>query len=250
VLTITDEGRRTVCSRSAFALAVLTASLGTLRAADSPQPAAECPRYYVILFGGVAERFHPRTAHTWATFVRTEPRPGGAAAVESFTISWMPCRLPVRPLAPLAEPGRNYGLQETLDLFDPCRSRLSMWGPYEIRECWYHEADAHKAYLDSGEVRYKLLDGVVVELPWGPLRPEVSHCVHAITRTDDALRRAANPIVSFGEPVTAQVAGAMNRAGLLVCPETTHDWLLPALGIDKCQTNRRRVGEIVLPLAP
>src|SRR5262249_38048327 len=148
------------------------------------------------------------------------------------------------------EPGRNYGLCETLDLFETGRSTLTVWGPYEIRECWYRQAEAHKAYLDSGAVRYKVLDGSMVGTAAGPRHPEISHCVPAVTRTDEGLRRAASPVVSYGEHVTAKVAVAANDVGLLVCPGTTHDWLFSALSIDKYHFGRRQVGGTPPALGP
>ena len=37
-----------------------------------------------------------------------------------------------------------------IDIFDTGRQRLSLWGPFEIREDWYRQAAEQKAVLDGG----------------------------------------------------------------------------------------------------
>jgi hypothetical protein len=196
--------------------------------ADEPTP-----RYYLLLFGGKAERLRPQTAHTFATFVKAVPDKEGCV-LEQFTISWLPERMPVRPFRLTAEPGRNYGLHETLNLFSTGRQELGLWGPYEIRDEWYGQALAHKQTLDGGAVRFQTMD----RAGWmarsrQPRRPDISHCVHAITRTDEELRQASNPVLWYGQLVTRKVKDRMEDVGLLVDPGKTHDWLLPTLGLER-----------------
>src|SRR5436190_8575965 len=92
----------------------------------------DAPRCYVLLFGGQAERLQPQTAHTWATYVCVSPQAGGPARLESFTISWLPVSGKVRPRKLRPEPGRNFGLEETLDLMVTGNHKVSLWGPSEI----------------------------------------------------------------------------------------------------------------------
>ena len=100
--------------------------------------------------------------------------------------------------------------------------------------------------LDSGAVRYAVLD----HGPWlrrGPVRrPDISHCVHAITRTNEALRIASTPALAYGEFITRKLANTINEVGLLVDPGTTHDWLLGALEVDHYPLKRRSLGEPLL----
>ena len=69
---------------------VVAAALG---APADPPPA----RYFFILYGGQSLPFKPRTAHTWATFVKATPDAAGVIGVESFTISWLPAEGEVKP---------------------------------------------------------------------------------------------------------------------------------------------------------
>jgi hypothetical protein len=197
-------------------LAVLVGCAVSVRSADPVAlPACGDTRYYVLLFGGQAD-WRPQTAHTWATFVRTTRHPTGITLVDGFTISWLPEQLPVRPLRLRPEPGRNYGLHETLDNMCGGRPHLSLWGPWEVTPEWYRQAADYKAYLDSGAVRYRVLV---------------------------RLYRQANPILWFGELVTRRVANAMADSNLLVNPHVTHDWLIPALGIERYPLTQRRLDE-------
>jgi hypothetical protein len=198
-------------------------------------PVVDGPKYYVLLFGGQADRWRPQTAHTWATFVRADPGP----TLSTFTISWLPCQMPVKPYKLRPQAGRNYGLHETLDLMTTGRQDLGLWGPWEIRPEWFAQAARYKAALDSGAVRYLTLDR-------GDRWPDVNHCVHAVTRTDPGLHEQAKPITFYGELVTRRVANAMNRVGLLVDPCVTHDWLLPQLDVARYPLVRRTVDEPVL----
>lgn len=199
------------------------------------------PKCYVILYGGESINYRPRTAHTWATFVRGTPE-----SFETFTISWLPMELPVRPgrLVPVA--GRNYGLHETMDLFHTGKQELSVWGPYQISPSWYDEAFAYKQRLESGTVKHITLDRGPL-LPRGPVRrPDLSHCVHAVTRTNEALRQSSSPILGYGELITRRVAERMDAVGLLIEPTQTHDWLFPALDLERYPLIRRRIGEPIL----
>ena len=229
--------------RSLLLAALLTAP--AVARAEAPSEA----KYYILLFGGQAEPLRPQTAHTWATFVKALPNPaGGGIILDSFTISWLPVRLPVRPFKLRTSAGRNYGLTETLDLFDKGRSDLGLWGPFEIREEWYRSAAEHKRFLDGGTVRFATLDRGPF-LPFSPVRhPDISHCVHAVTRTWEPLRRATNPVIWYGELITRKVAESASEVRLLVNPCATHDWLIPALGVDRYPLVRRRLGEPRLAL--
>jgi hypothetical protein len=201
------------------------------------EPTAVDPcRYYVLLFGGQATRGRPNTAHTWATYVRAVPQPDGTVRAEPFTISWLPPDMNVRPLKLRPGEGRTFTLHQTLDHMVTGRHEVSLWGPFETTADHYGRAARYKQVLDSGAIRFRTLDG-------GDRRPDINHCVHAITYSDPALKAAADPILSYGELVTRRVAEAMAKSGVVSDPTTTHDWLIPALGIDGYDITRRRIGE-------
>lgn len=182
-------------------------------------------RYYVTLFGGQGDLFRPRTAHTWASFVRTAVTPAGEHVVSEDAISWLPATLNVRPLALRAEPGANLTLQQTFDFMESrpkWRQRVAVWGPFEITPERYRQALAEKAYLESGVVRYHSL-GMISR------SQDIMHCIDAVTRTDAEWELKANPSRWFGEAGTGQAVRAAVRSGFILNPTVTHDWILDAI---------------------
>ena len=219
----------------------MLASLLTAVALSAPaEPPAEAaagtPRYYFILYGGQSIPFRPRTAHTWATYAKATPMVNGQMAVESFTISWLPADGPVRPLALRSEVGKNYSLEETFAIAERNRDRVSMWGPYEIDAGRYELAAAQSALLESGAVRYRVLDTL-------GRNKSVAHCVHAVTYADPVLSRAIQPVIQVGEPGTSRLAARYLRTGAFVGGAVTHDWVVAALGLDRYPVIRREPGE-------
>jgi hypothetical protein len=150
----------------------------------APVPAVRTEvRYYAIVFAYQDARARPQKTHTFATFVKLslEDRPGALPIVEQHTISWLPCNfastyhLTIRPSA-----GKNHSLQETM--YFAARQCLPVchWGPYEIDECLYGRARNQIDFLNSGCVRYKLLEPIrrirAYHHTGGAL-----HCTHAVT---------------------------------------------------------------------
>ncbi len=205
----------------------------TLGAAPAP---AEAPRYYFILFGGQSIPYRPRTAHTWATFVKATPTAEGAVAVEQVTISWLPAEGPVQPLRLRSVPGKNHSLEETFAVAANNSARVSMWGPFETDATRYELAVAQANTLASGAVRFRSIDS---------LRNNrgVQHCVHAVTYADPNLQHLRQPIPArYGEPGTSKLAAKYVASGSVVGP-VTHDWVLPAIGLDRFAVVRRVPGE-------
>ena len=216
--------------------ASVAAALLTAPAAPAPAVAAES-RYYFILFGGQSIPFKPRTAHTWATFVKATPAADGTVCLESVTISWLPAEGPVRPLKLRATEGKNHSLEETFAIAAGNNARVSMWGPFETDATRYALAVQQAGTLNSGAVRFRSLDSL------GRNR-SVAHCVHALTYADPNLQRLRQPVLRVGEPGTSKLAGRYAASGAFVGTET-HDWLIPALGLDRVSVVRRELGEYV-----
>ena len=212
-----------------LAVAALTAPATT--------PVVEAPRYYFVLFGGQSVPFSPRTAHTFATFVKATPIAPGRLTVEQVTISWLPAEGPVQPLRLRTEAGRNHSLEETFVIATKNKARVSMWGPYETDATRYERAAEQANVLNSGAVRYRVLDSL-------SRNRSVMHCVHAVTYADPELQRIIQPVLKVGEPGTSKLAAKYMESGAIIGTET-HDWLLPVLGLDKQPVVRREPGEVI-----
>jgi hypothetical protein len=202
-------------------------------------PAAAPPdrsRYYFILFGGQSVPFSPWTAHTWATYVKVTPTPGGPVVVEPHTISWLPAdqAVRIRNIRPVV--GRNFTLPETLEIMRGHKAQVSYWGPFEIDADRYGMAIGQVGALESGGVRYRVLDSFT-------LNHRVCHCVHAVTYADPVVGRYIQPVLRVGEPGTSNLATKYLRCGACRwCPQSP-DWLIPTLGIDRYGAIKREPGE-------
>ena len=216
--------------------AALMAALLTAAPAESPA-APPATRYYFILFGGQSIPFKPRTAHTFATFVKATPAPGGEVLVEPVTISWLPAEGPVHPWRVRSVEGRNYSLEETFAAAARDNARISMWGPFEIDAARYELAVQQARTLEGGAVRFRSLDSL------GRNR-SIQHCVHAVTFADPDLQRLRQPVLRVGEPGTGKLAAKYAESGAFAGTQT-HDWLLPALGLDRQPVVRRELGASV-----
>jgi len=201
-----------------------------------PAVAAPQSRYFFILFGGQSMPFRPRTAHTWATFVKTTPDAAGVIHAESLTISWLPATGEVVPYRLRREPGKNFSLDETFALAAAQNGRVSMWGPYEVCELRYEMAITQAALLESGAVAYRAIDSLTNN-PW------VRHCVHAVTYADPDLNHLIQPVLQVGEPGTSRLAARYLRSGAFIGGPVTHDWVLAAIGADHYPVIRRFPGE-------
>ena len=209
-------------------------TVAALLAAPAAPVEAES-RYYFVLFGGQSVPFKPRTAHTWATFVKATPAADGTVSLEPVTISWLPAEGPVQPWRVRSVEGKNHSLEETFAIAAGNNARVSMWGPFETDANRYALAVQQAAALDGGAVRFRSLDSL------GRSR-SVQHCVHAVTYADPNLQRLRQPVIRVGEPGTSRLAGRYATSGAFVGTQT-HDWLVPALGLDRVGVVRREPGE-------
>jgi len=218
---------------STVVAAVLVAPAAPPVAPADPPPQS---RYYFILFGGQSVPFIPWTAHTWATYVKVTPTGAGPLLVEPHTISWLPLdgAVRIRNVHPVA--GRNFTLDETLDMMAGHNAQVSYWGPFEIDADHYDRALGQIDFLDSGAATYRVVDSF-------RLNPRVCHCVHAVTYADPAVSRFIQPVLRVGEPGTSRLAAKYLRVGSCVCCPQSPDWLIPVLGIDRYGAIHREPGE-------
>jgi hypothetical protein len=204
-------------------------------------------RYYVVLFGSETKPIlRPKYTHTWAAAVRAVDQPGGSPALEVNTISWMPATLEIRPLSREVEPGRNLSLEESIENATRTGQEIAMWGPYEVWHGAYYRFMVQKAFLESGRVGYQCIDS------WGEAgrTGDGCDCIHAITDLDPEFGRARYPLSFFGQPATANLTRRLMTAGSIINPPCTHDWLIPALGLDRCDIERRQYKGRVKPYLP
>lgn len=199
---------------------------------DSPAPTPGS-RYYILLFGSDAGPLSPGKTHTFATYVKAAPAADGSVVLEPVTVSWLPADLRVKPLQGLrTEPGRNVGLHETIEVVRKQGQAVALWGPYETDAGRYEAAVRQVRTIESGEYRYRAI-------PPFAYKPGVSNCIGTVVRTEPSLSTRRPPAFRYGQTGSKAVADWLEKAGA-IDRSTTHDWLIPALGLDRYELVRKK----------
>jgi hypothetical protein len=199
---------------------------------DLNDPAPPGEHYYLLVFGSQTTPKIPRFTHTWVTFVRV-PCPGGP--VEQHTISWMPAKLFINTFQPLVEQGVNLTMTQSIEMARTYGERVSLWGPYEIPPGLYRKLLIQKEFIESGAIGYQCIDTMGEAALYG----DGSNCIHAISDADAMFTRQAYPLSFFGEAASLNILRQLVMRKAITDVETTHDWLIPQLGLDQHPIVRR-----------
>jgi hypothetical protein len=192
-------------------------------------PKPEHEHYYVLVFGSQTTPRIPRYTHTWATVVKTTEVPGSPPQVnEVHTISWLPATLEVRPFRFWVEEGSNLDVDTTLRTVLHNGEHVSLWGPYETWHGLYDRFLTQKAFLESGVIGYQCTDeiGEAARTGMG------CDCFHAISDVDPEFDRREYPLIFYGYRASQNIVRQISERPILIHPKQTHDWLIPALGLD------------------
>jgi len=183
-------------------------------------------RYFIIPFAYQNEDNDPEFSHSFLSVIRVlgdsrQPRlTAGLKSgrfknreFEAFTISWLPrdfmtnphlCVfkgvgsrvIPEKNDCPIS-PGRNFSLEETIQLAVNDKSALAMWGPYEITRQAFDLAVKRKRLLDKGTITYRADDRLY-------RKDRVAiNCFHAMAGLDELY-------------LTAAFSGRGSRCGVLM----------------------------------
>jgi hypothetical protein len=144
-------------------------------------------RYFMIPFAYQNRKNDPRFSHSFISVIRVFPdnkqvkltpglntRTEANREFEAFTISWLPRDFASNPnlcvfdgvgarVIPQANdcplsPGRNFNLEETLQLASRDKLAVAMWGPYEIAKGGFDLGVRRKNLLDRGTIQYRADD--------------------------------------------------------------------------------------------
>lgn len=210
-------------------------------------PAPENERYYLLFFGSESKPKVPKYTHSWATVVRvTDLGPGVAPALDARTISWMPATLDIRPRNFKVEQGVNLELHTTIREMLKHDERVVMWGPYEIWHGAHRRFLAQKEFIDSGAIGYQCIDSIGEAARQG----NGSDCIHAVTDMDPKYSRGRYPLSFFGVSASRHAVRQILSRGAVIDPPRTHDWLIPALGLDQYPITREEYTGPTKPFDP
>jgi hypothetical protein len=193
-------------------------------------------RYYVLFFGSQSEPYRPKYTHTWLALVKAtgEGDDYSKYQLEVSTISWLPATGNVRPLNPVPERGANFDLYTTINLVLKHSEEILQWGPYEISERLYGRAQEKVALLESGEIRYRAVDGF-------QRGSTISNCFHAISDLDRIQGRRHYPLTEAGEDVTYSIVKTLEERGGILGRGTDHSWIFRRLELDHYPITHRRL---------
>ena len=218
-----------------------------VRFTDLNHPGPPGERYYLLVFGAQTTPKLPRFTHTWVTIVRVPPAaPGCQPRIEQDSISWLPTKVFINPLWPCIEPGRNFTLDQTMQATLGQCERVSLWGPYEIPPGLYRKLMIQKGFVESGAIGYQCIDTIGE----AGLTGTGSNCIHAISDADALFGRQAYPLTYFGDAASRHILRQLVLRGAVPDPYTTHDWLIPALRLDRYPIVRRDYTPPLFPNLP
>lgn len=213
-------------------IALLGLVLPSPAASQTSAPPLGGSRCFVCVYSWQEAPPITNEAHTWATAIRVTSVAEGVV-VETQTISWLPADVDIQVFSPRPETGRNFTLEESLALTRtrPKKVRISLWGPYEIRERTYDAFVNRKAVLESGIYRYRAIDSFRRET-------QNVNCIHAITDLDSEFERERYPLFRFGDRASAYIADQMRLRNVILDPTRTHDEWLPFFTLGYCIEQR------------
>ena len=191
--------------------------------------------FFIILFAYQTPLNIPRASHTAATFVKTN---ASGDPIEAFTISWLPTRLKGEAREDISlfqqpEPGSNFTLAETMRLGYSRRRTVTRWGPFQVRPEFYQQAARQYHFLNSGAVRYTVLDDSVRGPAFGGVPGGAVNCIHAVS--DSFGTQPLRTGTLRGNPATEAVLAHFlegNRERNFVRYPVLHEWLASRMGLN------------------
>ncbi|NBQ52911.1 MAG: hypothetical protein EBU49_04955 [Proteobacteria bacterium] len=140
-------------------------------------------RHFMIIYGFQDGINTPHGSHVFATFVESDVSPSGhdLARFEAHTLSWLPVMVDNRFLRLRPEPGRNFSLDETLQLAESRELSLMRWGPFEITDSLYFGALDRIDFLESGAADYIAQDTFYRNAVYVRESGGAINCIHAVS---------------------------------------------------------------------
>jgi hypothetical protein len=207
--------RHSLIATTAWAIALSPASLASPEGFGEIRPSGSAPRYFAEFYSYDSSGNSIRGSHTFARFYRVE----NGRVVDASEISWLPkwgyfgrgYRMPMGG----SVPGRNYSVQETLVIARRTGAKVRFHGRFETSPDLFLSAQQQKAKLESGSIRYRLVDNFSY--------PQATNCIHAVTGVVGYL----NTGTKHGQTATKAVVesfletGKMAPSGQALAPPPT-----------------------------
>ncbi len=162
-------------------------------------PRGAALRSVMVVFGYQDGWLRPGYSHTFAMFAKVDFSEGQMIVRESVDISWLPKGLqPSQQIWDWIVPvtGHNHSLHESFNLANVPGLALKTFGPVEVSPELYAAAKRKAEWLDSGSVKYVILDNLYRERAASFEQGGASNCIHAVS--DLAITKPLNTHVTYG----------------------------------------------------
>ncbi len=146
---------------------------------------AQADDYYVTIFAAESVPYRPDKTHTFLAVTRVPC----AGVPETYEIGWLAATTHIRGFAALPEPGKNFTVAESLAVCRRDEMRVSVWGPYRIKEELFDRLRDQSMRLSSGRIKYKGTDNLYPSCV-------AMNCYHAIWNVTDPLRKHSGPFTA------------------------------------------------------
>jgi hypothetical protein len=93
-----------------------------------------------------------------------------------------------------------------------------------------------KEFLDTGMLGYQCTD----EFGEAARTGNGSNCFHALSDMDPQFDRRQYPLLFYGDAAAKNIVRQLYVRPILIHPYQTHDWLIPAIGLDHYPIVRRQ----------
>ena len=153
----------------------------------------------MVIFGYQDRWLRPGCAHTFAMFAKVDMSEGQMIVRESVDISWLPKGLrPSQQIWDWVVPvtGQNHKLHESFHLANAPGLAVKTFGPVEVSPELYEAAKRKAEWLESGRVKYVILDNLYRGRAASFEPGGASNCIHAVS--DLAITKPLNTHVTYG----------------------------------------------------
>jgi hypothetical protein len=160
----------------------------------------------MVIFGYQDAWLRPGCSHTFAMFAKVDMSEGQMVVHESVDISWLPKRLrPSQQIWDWVVPvtGNNFTLHESFAFATAPGLSLKTFGPVEVSHELYDAARRKADWLESGQVKYVILDNLHRERAASFVPGGATNCIHAVC--DLAITKPLNTHVTYGHKASELV---------------------------------------------
>lgn len=205
-----------------------------LLAFGTPSPLRAEEIYFTTVYSAQRPILNlPHYTHTWATFVKLRrDQPTDPYQVETFTISWLPETLVIKPRKIRGEKGVNLPPKETIAWCRENEMEIRQFGPFQIEKELFDLEKERWGVFERGERLYRASDIINA-----PAEETSCNCTYAVA-APVARQQWFRPVtLGFGYVAGAYVIRRFD--GYVLDDTKTHPWVSDLIGVENFRQMRQ-----------